>query len=95
MSLDVYWYYFKTLGIWMTFWTVFLNAACEGFIIGTSIWLAMWSEQGESGVQDAHSRDVFLGVYGGLGIGQGEDVKPCCFKNLGEVFCFICFLSLF
>jgi ATP-binding cassette subfamily C (CFTR/MRP) protein 1 len=44
--------------------------------VGSNIWLSIWSESrmGENGTEalDTGERDMFLGVYGALGVGQGD-----------------------
>lgn len=42
----------------------------------SSIWLSKWSA---ANVTSTHERDIYLGVYGALGAGQG---KPCVFYSL-------------
>lgn len=39
----------------------------EGFLVASRIWLADWSS---TNVTSDHQRDVFIGVYGGLGLAQ-------------------------
>lgn len=49
----------------------------QGFSIGSNIWLSDWSNDNTiyvNGTQDAGKRDMYLGVYGALGIGQGKSV---------------------
>ena len=48
---------------------VFLLAFCaEGSVIGSQMWLAKWS----SGTNISESkRDMYLGIYGAIGTGQG------------------------
>jgi multidrug resistance-associated protein (MRP) len=52
--------------------------------IGTNIWLSIWSSDGpiENGTtQDTSLRDLRLGVYGGLGIGQALGVFGMAFST--------------
>lgn len=49
--------------------------AFQGFSIGSNIWLSKWSNDNETvvnGTVDTGKRDMYLGVYGALGIGQGK-----------------------
>ena len=43
--------------------------------VGSNIWLSEWSNDQPTvnGTQDLALRDLRLGVYGGLGAGQGKD----------------------
>ena len=38
--------------------------------MGANIWLSKWSSANYS-AEDTATRDLYLGVYGGLGAGQG------------------------
>ena len=38
--------------------------------VGSNIWLSDWTEDYEA-FNDTHKRNVYLGVYGALGFGQG------------------------
>jgi len=40
------------------------------FAVGANLWLSEWSN--ESAETFASTRDYFLAVYGGLGVGQGD-----------------------
>jgi len=42
--------------------------------MGSNIWLSIWATSGESinGTMSTRDRDMYLGVYSGLGIGQGN-----------------------
>ena len=55
----------------MTLSTLAFNIMFQGFSIGSNVWLSIWSSNiGNS--TDTASRDMYLGVYGALGIGQGK-----------------------
>lgn len=48
---------------------------CKGFSIGSNIWLSQWSSDNETivnGTVNTAKRDMYLGVYGALGVGQGK-----------------------
>lgn len=52
-----------------------MNMAFQGFSIGSNVWLSVWSDANATdadGNQDTAARDMYLGVYGALGIGQGK-----------------------
>lgn len=72
---EVYKHYLKSIGIFLTIITLLLNAVFQGFSIGSNVWLSVWSNDKEivvNGTQDTGKRDMYLGVYGALGIGQGK-----------------------
>lgn len=70
---EVYKHYLRSIGMLLSFTTIFLNMLFQGFSIGSNVWLSRWSTDprasNETGV-----RDMYLGVYGALGFGQGESV---------------------
>lgn len=71
----MYSHYLKSIGIFLSISTVLLNMVFQGFSIGSNIWLSAWSNDNEivvNGTQDTDRRDMYLGVYGALGIGQGK-----------------------
>ncbi|XP_059476483.1 multidrug resistance-associated protein 1 isoform X3 [Neocloeon triangulifer] len=71
---DVYAHYLMSIGIFLTVATLFLNVLYQGFSIGTNVWLSIWSnaQTAYNATQPLppNERDMYLGVYGGLGIGQ-------------------------
>jgi ATP-binding cassette, subfamily C (CFTR/MRP), member 1 len=70
----VYAHYLMSIGLLLTIATLLLNVLYQAFSIGTNVWLSIWSnEQSKLNVSlPASERDMYLGVYGGLGLGQGK-----------------------
>lgn len=66
----VYKHYFRSIGMVLSISTILLNLLFQGFSIGSNIWLARWSTD-EAASNDTSVRDMYLGVYGALGFGQG------------------------
>ncbi|KAJ8982895.1 hypothetical protein NQ317_004325 [Molorchus minor] len=69
----VYKHYLKSIGIFLTFATVFLNFIFQAFSIGSNVWLGVWADDRDlivNGTTDTAKQDMYLGVYGALGIGQ-------------------------
>lgn len=66
----VYKHYLKSIGIGLSIATICLNVVFQGFSIGSSIWLSRWSSDLNAGTDPA-VRDMYLGVYGAFGAGQG------------------------
>lgn len=66
----VYKHYLRSIGMVLSFATIVLNMLFQGFSIGSNIWLSRWSTDKRAG-NDTGVRDMYLGVYGALGIGQG------------------------
>lgn len=67
---EVYKHYLKSIGITLSVITVLLNIVFQGFSIGSNIWLSRWSVDIRAGT-DNGVRDMYLGVYGAFGLGQG------------------------
>ncbi|XP_022785081.1 multidrug resistance-associated protein 1-like [Stylophora pistillata] len=68
VKFAVFFSYLKSVGCCASFLTIlslFLMEACS---VGTGIWLARWSS---ANVTTDEQRDFYLGIYGGLGLGQG------------------------
>lgn len=87
----VYKHYLKSIGVLLSLATIALNIVFQGFAIGSNIWLSKWAVDKKAG-SDPAVRDMYLGVYGAFGIGQGEFFGwtsfPCQF-HLCVVFLFI------
>lgn len=60
--------YAKSIGVIITIFVVLFGIVSEALLIGSRIWLADWSTQ--TNITNSE-RDFYLGVYGGLGLGQG------------------------
>ena len=67
VNREVYWVYAKAVGLLVTFMSIFLCVINQVFTVGTNFWLAEWSDDPDSAIP--HVRNVYLGVYGGLGAG--------------------------
>ncbi|XP_029825767.2 multidrug resistance-associated protein 1 [Ixodes scapularis] len=69
----VYFAYFGAIGVAWLVPIVLMNVASSAFSLGSNLWLTAWSNDPPlpDGTQDLGKRDLRLGVYGGLGLGQG------------------------
>uniref|UniRef100_V5I844 ABC-type glutathione-S-conjugate transporter n=1 Tax=Anoplophora glabripennis TaxID=217634 RepID=V5I844_ANOGL len=70
---DVYKHYLKAVGIIFTVGTMLLHVGFQGFSIGSNLWLGVWADDSTlyvNGTINTGKRDLYLGVYGALGIGQ-------------------------
>ncbi|XP_046612728.1 multidrug resistance-associated protein 1 isoform X10 [Neodiprion virginianus] len=65
----VYSHYLRSIGWFLTVSTIVMNAVFQIFSIGSNAWLSKWSDDNTT-VSDTAKRDMYLGVYGGLGLGQ-------------------------
>ncbi|CAH4037822.1 unnamed protein product [Pieris brassicae] len=69
----VYKQYLTSVGVMASLVTFIMNMILQMFQVGSNYWLAKWSNDNQmmvNGTVDKSRRDLFLGVYGGLGIGQ-------------------------
>lgn len=71
---NVYKHYLVSVGLFSSAVTVLMNLILQVFQIGSNYWLAKWSSDPNmmdaNGTVNVGLRDLYLGVYGGLGLGQ-------------------------
>ncbi|XP_039751039.1 multidrug resistance-associated protein 1 isoform X3 [Pararge aegeria] len=70
---SVYKHYLTSVGVAASAITILMNLVLQLFQVGSNYWLAKWSNDAEmmvNGTVDKSRRDLYLGVYGGLGVGQ-------------------------
>ncbi|XP_068632707.1 multidrug resistance-associated protein 1 isoform X1 [Battus philenor] len=71
---SVYKHYLTSVGVVASVVTILMNLVLQLFQVGSNYWLSEWSNDRsmitENGTVDKSKRDLYLGVYGGLGIGQ-------------------------
>ena len=66
----VYGYYMRAIGSIILVVTIVLYAVWQACMVLSNMWLSKWSEDPNS--TEPAVRDLYLGVYGGLEIGQGK-----------------------
>ncbi|KAG7197437.1 hypothetical protein KM043_013293 [Ampulex compressa] len=74
---QVYSHYLKSIGWFLAISTIVMNAVFQSFSIGSNVWLSVWSNDNTTIINntiDASKRDMYLGVYGALGLGQATFV---------------------
>nr|XP_014086909.1 multidrug resistance-associated protein 1 isoform X2 [Bactrocera oleae] len=69
VQLAVYKHYIKSVGVFLSLATLFLNFVYQAFSIGSNLWLTQWSNDRRV-ANDTGLRDMYLGVYGAFGFGQ-------------------------
>ncbi|XP_018359853.1 PREDICTED: multidrug resistance-associated protein 1 isoform X2 [Trachymyrmex cornetzi] len=86
----VYSHYLKSIGWFLSISTIVMNAVFQSFSIGSSVWLSVWSNDNQAvgnNTFDTAKRDMYLGVYGALGFGQGVTVfAMAIFLAKGTIF---------
>lgn len=73
----VYSHYFKSIGWFLSILTIIMNAVFQGFSIGSNAWLSVWSDSNLTDYNNTVNQveqNMYLGVYAGLGLGQGVTV---------------------
>ncbi|XP_030761803.1 multidrug resistance-associated protein 1 isoform X2 [Sitophilus oryzae] len=73
VSWQVYKHYLSSIGVFVVIVTVLLNMCFQAFSIGSNVWLGVWADDQDIYINDTvdtAKRDMYLGVYGALGIGQ-------------------------
>lgn len=80
VDVGVYARYFQSVGIVFTTILLLTSILSQSFSVYGNIWLAEWSADAESG--SPHVRDMYLGVYGGLGILQGVNITFLCINQI-------------
>lgn len=61
--------------------TIVMNAVFQSFSIGSNVWLSVWSDDKSlrnASTFDPSKQDMYLGVYGALGLGQGMYLTNFC-----------------
>lgn len=79
----VYKHYLRSIGMVLSIATIILNLLFQGFSIGSNFWLSRWATDERAG-NDTGVRDMYLGVYGALGLGQGE-LPVVQLRDIGSV----------
>lgn len=70
VGLKVYVQYFRSIGWTLSFCTIAGSIAYQGISIFANNWLSAWSAHPTANAPE--TRDLYLGVYGGLGIMTGS-----------------------
>ena len=75
VKLSVFMAYLKSIGVVLSFLTVFFYCAYNAASVYSNIWLSDWSNDASKNVTQEEriaQRDLRLGVYGLLGFVQGR-----------------------
>lgn len=79
VDFAVYKHYIQSVGVFLCIATLVLNFVFQAFQIGSNLWLTKWSDD-KAVETDTGLRNMYLGVYGAFGVGQGEFIviQFCC-----------------
>lgn len=75
VKLGIYKYYIQNIGYHMIIIIFGFQLLTQAFGIGSNGWLGQWSDDDTivvDGVVNTVKRDMYLGVYGAIGFGQGK-----------------------
>lgn len=82
----VYAYYLSAVGPFLVIMTILMNILFQGFSVASNYWLSVWTNDTTAVIdgryQNIPKRNLYLGVYGLLGLGQGKIVRILYFKIL-------------
>jgi ATP-binding cassette subfamily C (CFTR/MRP) protein 1 len=70
---SVYSYYAKSVGLSATAFSSTFYLICQGFSVGSNIWLSAWSDDPRAS-DDPGIRNMYLGIYGALGLIQSISI---------------------
>ena len=67
---SVYWHYLNHVGLSATLMIALMQILYQMSAFGSNVWLSVWTDEtyGDSG--EPANRDLYLGVYGALGVAQ-------------------------
>lgn len=70
VGIGIYIRYFQSIGLLYTILTIVCGIANQVIQVYSNTWLSQWSAHPEANSPEI--RDLYLGVYGALGVGQGK-----------------------
>ena len=71
----MYAYYLSAVGPFLVTVTILMNVLFQAFSVASNYWLSVWTSDTTAvvdGHQDVGKRNLYLGVYGLFGLGQGK-----------------------
>uniref|UniRef100_A0A8C2DG21 Multidrug resistance-associated protein 1 n=1 Tax=Cyprinus carpio TaxID=7962 RepID=A0A8C2DG21_CYPCA len=79
VKLSVFWEYMKAIGLPLSIFSVFLFFCHQLSSLGSNYWLSLWTD--DPVINNTQpNREMRLGVYGALGISQGQIVVLFCYS---------------
>lgn len=71
VKLAVFWEYMKAIGLPLSIFSIFLFFCHHLSSLGSNYWLSLWTD--DPVINNTQpNREMRLGVYGGLGLSQGD-----------------------
>ncbi|XP_069939625.1 multidrug resistance-associated protein 1 isoform X2 [Cherax quadricarinatus] len=84
VSFGVYGYYIRSIGVLSSLLTVIFYVLSQACTVGSNVWLTSWSAASEALVNETmepSETDMYLGVYGALGVGQAFFILAGAFSQ--------------
>lgn len=88
VRVDVYKYYLQNVGYIMISIIFSIQLITQGFGVASNAWLGEWSDDDTlvvDGVVNTAKRDMYLGVYGAIGFGQGMKITFYSNSHLSHI----------
>lgn len=85
--------YLRAVGLWYSFWVAMGYVGQYVAFVGTNLWLSAWTEDAQRYLNQTYpveQRDLRIGVFGALGVSQGERGStgdPACFSCVVQKGC--------
>lgn len=67
--------YLRAVGLWYSFWVAMGYVGQYVAFVGTNLWLSAWTNDAQHYLNQTYpveQRDLRIGVFGALGVSQGE-----------------------
>ncbi|NXJ71659.1 MRP2 protein, partial [Rostratula benghalensis] len=75
VKFSMYLRYLRAVGLWYSFWVAMGYVAQYAAFVGTNLWLSAWTDDAQHYLNQTYpveQRDLRIGVFGALGVSQGE-----------------------
>uniref|UniRef100_A0A8C3KKJ8 Uncharacterized protein n=1 Tax=Calidris pygmaea TaxID=425635 RepID=A0A8C3KKJ8_9CHAR len=75
VKFSMYLRYLRAVGLWYSFWVAMGYVAQYVAFVGTNLWLSAWTDDAQHYLNQTYpveQRDLRIGVFGALGVSQGE-----------------------
>uniref|UniRef100_A0A8V5GBW7 Canalicular multispecific organic anion transporter 1 n=1 Tax=Melopsittacus undulatus TaxID=13146 RepID=A0A8V5GBW7_MELUD len=75
VKFSMYLRYLRAVGLWYSFWVAMGYVGQYVAFVGTNLWLSAWTDDAQRYLNETYpleQRDLRIGVFGALGVSQGE-----------------------
>uniref|UniRef100_A0A8V5G8F5 Uncharacterized protein n=1 Tax=Melopsittacus undulatus TaxID=13146 RepID=A0A8V5G8F5_MELUD len=77
VKFSMYLRYLRAVGLWYSFWVAMGYVGQYVAFVGTNLWLSAWTDDAQRYLNETYpleQRDLRIGVFGALGVSQGESL---------------------